>query len=113
MKMLREEKVDRRTDVLNRNEGVVYFKVLTCTNVIKIEMVNTYIKLDVDGNVEYCDMEWNNCGGSNALLLLLLLSLLLYYYLSLLCRVFTVKSLKQTMLVRYIIIILLLWLLLF
>lgn len=54
---------------LDRNEGVTYFKVLSCTNVIDIKMVNTYLKLDVDGNLEYCDMEWNNCGSNTPLLL--------------------------------------------
>jgi hypothetical protein len=62
---------------LNRNEGVAYVKVLTCANVIEIKMVETYLKLDVDENVEYCAVEWNNCGGSSSVLLLLLLLLLL------------------------------------
>ena len=53
------------------------FAVLTCTNVIEIKMVETYLKLDVDENVEYYDVEWNNCGGSSSVLLLLLLLLLL------------------------------------
>ena len=40
-------------------------------------MVETYLKLDVDENFEYYDVEWNNCGGSSSVLLLLLLLLLL------------------------------------
>jgi hypothetical protein len=57
-------------ELLNKN-GVACFKVLTCTNVIDIKMVESCFKLDVDENVEYFDVGRNNCGCSSSVLLLL------------------------------------------
>jgi len=70
---------------------VAYFKVLTCTNIIEIKMVESCFKLDIDENVEYFDVEWNNCGSSRSVLLLLSSSS------SPLCRIFILIFLRQTM----------------
>ena len=72
---------------------------LTCTNVIELKMVESCFKLDIDKNVEYFDVEWNNCGSSRSVLLLLLLLLLSSSSSSSspLCRVFILIFLRQTM----------------
>jgi hypothetical protein len=49
---------------------VACFKVLTFTIVIDAKMVEFFFKLVVDENVEYFDVEWNNCGSSSSVLLL-------------------------------------------
>ena len=38
--------------MLNMNKDVAYTRALTCTNVTDKKLVNTYLKLDVDGEVK-------------------------------------------------------------